>query len=243
MKLDVLLEKPPASTLCEAEALTSVFAGTDQVLFVTWHSQEAAGVEAAEAWLAARRVLRATVTWHEDVRFWHPRQEWIWRPGIGVFDAGINALSILTKLLPGELLVEDAELAFPSNREAPIAASLRLSSEGQVPVDVSFDFDEAGRQIWEVAIETDEGTLRLVDGGCRLQIDGAEQSLALEGEYSRLYGRFADMVGARQSRIDLKPFKLVADAFMTARRRTVEPFEWSAPTRASARASPSAAAT
>jgi D-galactose 1-dehydrogenase len=41
------------------------------------------------------------VIWREDVRVWHPGQDWIWQPGgLGVFDPGINALSIITHILP-----------------------------------------------------------------------------------------------------------------------------------------------
>jgi hypothetical protein len=41
------------------------------------------------------------IVWHEDVRKWHPGQQWIWEPGgFGVFDPGINALSIATRIFP-----------------------------------------------------------------------------------------------------------------------------------------------
>ena len=44
---------------------------------------------------------RLLVTWKEDVRHWHPGQQWIWEAGgFGVFDPGINALSIVTKIMP-----------------------------------------------------------------------------------------------------------------------------------------------
>ena len=51
-------------------------------------------------WLAGRTIRRVECTWKEDVRVWHPGQAWIWEPGIGVFDPGINALSVLTRILP-----------------------------------------------------------------------------------------------------------------------------------------------
>ena len=55
----------------------------------------------------ARRVTRLHVSWKEDVRHWHPGQEWIWEPGgFGVFDPGINAFSIVTKILPQPIFVE-----------------------------------------------------------------------------------------------------------------------------------------
>lgn len=227
-RLDVMLEKPPAATLTEAEALVTAIAASTCVLHVTWHSREAAGVEPARAWLADRVIRNVTVTWKEDVRVWHPGQEWIWEPGIGVFDPGINALSILTRLLPAPLLLDYSELAFPANRAAPIAAELALRDAHGAPIGVSFDFDQRGPQSWDIAVETDAGTLLLSQGGSRLAIDGH----AVEGpdtpEYAQLYARFAELIATRRSDTDLAPFRIVADAFLLGERRTVDPFEWDA---------------
>ena len=168
--LDVLLEKPPAATVSEAEALVAAAGGG--VLYVTWHSREAAAVEPARAWLAGRPIRRVEVAWKEDVRVWHPGQEWIWEPGIGVFDPGINALSVVTRLMPGDLLLERAALRFPANRAAPIAADLALTGAEGVPVDIAFDFDQRGPQRWDIVVATDDGTLTLSEGASRMAIDG-----------------------------------------------------------------------
>ncbi|MFX8453540.1 hypothetical protein ABTL48_21335, partial [Acinetobacter baumannii] len=75
-----------------------------------------------------RQIKSVHVIWKEDVRVWHPGQTWIWEPGgLGVFDPGINALSILTRILPKPVFVTAAELAFPSNCQSPIAANLTLT--------------------------------------------------------------------------------------------------------------------
>ena len=69
------------------------------------------------------------IIWHEDVHKWHPGQEWIWQPGgFGVFDPGINAFSIATKIFPGGLFVKLADLSFPENAQTPIAADVAFSS-------------------------------------------------------------------------------------------------------------------
>ena len=58
------------------------------------------------------------------MRRWHPGQAWIWEPGgFGVFDPGINALSIATSIFAPFFLTA-ARLDFPENRDAPIAAAL-----------------------------------------------------------------------------------------------------------------------
>ena len=97
----VMLEKPPGQTLAEVHALQALAKANGVTLFATWHSRMAHGVAAAKAWLANRKVIAAHITWKEDVRKWHPGQDWVFEPGgMGVFDPGINSLSILTEILP-----------------------------------------------------------------------------------------------------------------------------------------------
>ena len=211
--LDVMLEKPPGATIAEVEALIDLAAARGRVLFATWHSRFAAGVPAAKAWLAGRQILRGTITWREDVRRWHPGQRWIWQAGgLGVFDPGINALSILTEILPAPLRLTSAELEFPENQETPIAAD--------------FDFRQEGPQSWAMEFETDDGVLSLADGGATVSAGGQNlsQGEALGSEYDGLYARFARLIATRTSEVDLSPLKHVADAFMLGRRLTTDPF-------------------
>lgn len=121
----VMLEKPPGATLAEVRELARLAAGRGVVLYATWHSRHADAVPAAKAFLAANPPSSVRIDWTEDVREWHPGQSWIWEPGgLGVFDTGINALSILTEILPEAVHLTRAELSFPENRAAPIAAAL-----------------------------------------------------------------------------------------------------------------------
>ena len=222
--LDVMIEKPPAATLTEAEGFAGLAHRAGRVLYATWHSREAAGVEPARRWLEGKRITRVTCNWKEDVRVWHPGQAWIWEPGIGVFDPGINALSVLTRILPRPMLLQAAELRFPSNRDAPIAADLDYDHDG-IPVRVEFDFDQRGPQTWDIDVETDGGHLKLSLGASKLAIDGAPVDVGDEPEYARLYRHFADLLGRRESDVDLAPFRHVADAFLLGHRRVIGPFE------------------
>ena len=115
--LHVMMEKPPATTLSEVEDLARRAEKKGVVLYTSWHSRAAAGVEPARAWLADKRVTGLRINWKEDIRRWHPGQEWILGPGgFGVFDPGINSLSIMTHILPDPLFVEAAILRVPENR-------------------------------------------------------------------------------------------------------------------------------
>ncbi|MBV9548963.1 MAG: Gfo/Idh/MocA family oxidoreductase [Alphaproteobacteria bacterium] len=222
--LDILNEKPPAATLSEAADFAASAKAAGVVLYQTWHSREAAAVEPAARWLAGKAIRRVVVTWKEDVRVWHPGQEWIWEPGIGIFDPGINAISVITKILPGPLTLERAELRFPENKAAPIAASLAYAGNG-FPVTAEFDFDQKGPQTWDIDIDTDGGALKLSMGASKMAVNGKAVNVGEEPEYFHLYRRFAALVKGRQSDADFTPFAHVADAFMLGRRSVIEPFE------------------
>jgi predicted dehydrogenase len=222
---DVMLEKPTAATLGEVEAMLDAARASGATLFATWHSREAPAVEAARAWLAGRTVSAAAIVWKEDVRRWHPGQAWIWEPaGFGVFDPGINALSILTAILPGAFRVEAARLVYPENRQTPVAAELRLRGAPGYPVAVDLDWLQQGPQTWDIAIETDAGRLTLAQGGAVAAIDGVELVREPEAEYPRLYRRFAALVRSRASDVDASPLRIVADAFLIGRREVGSPF-------------------
>lgn len=225
----VMLEKPPGATLSECHALEELARAHRVSLYATWHSREAAGVAGAKAWLADKTLRSLTVTWKEDVRRWHPGQDWIWQPGgLGVFDPGINALSIVTEILPDPIHVTQAVLEIPENCQTPIAASVEFYHPAGAAVKVELDFLQQGDQIWTIEAETDQGVLTLTGGGAQLAIDGKEAmddaGLSLTGEYPRLYANMARLVGDGAIDMDLSPMRHVSDALALGRRVTVEPF-------------------
>ena len=221
----VLLEKPPGATVSELTPLIAEARQTGHTLFATWHSRFAPAVEAARAFLAGRQIRSVVVEWKEDVRVWHPGQAWIWEPGgLGVFDPGINALSILTRILPRPFFLTEAELSYPGNRATPIAANLAFSDGTGLPILAEFDWRQTGPQTWDIRVETDAGRLTLSFGGSRLVHDGQTLVDAKQAEYRGVYQRFVELIASRVSDVDLSPLVHVADAFMLGRRREVEPF-------------------
>ncbi|MCW2395022.1 MULTISPECIES: Gfo/Idh/MocA family protein [unclassified Sphingobium] len=223
--LHVFLEKPPGATLSEVIALQGLADAAGVTLFASWHSRYAAGVEPARQWLAERRIEHVSIIWREDVRVWHPGQDWIWQPGgLGVFDPGINALSILTQILPNPVFLKDATLQFPENRAAPIAADLRLSDTLGTPIHMDLDWRQTGPQSWDIIVETDAGTVHLAKGGAVLSLPkGTVESPDVE--YPGLYARFAKLVRDGRSDVDTAPLCIVADSFLRGQRVQVEAFE------------------
>lgn len=226
--LHCLLEKPPTVTLSEIEDLACLAAGRQVSLMTTWHAQNNPAVAAAALALAGKRIAAMRIIWHEDVRKWHPGQQWIWEPGgFGVFDPGINAFSIVTRIFPGPLFVREARLVYPEGRHTPIASEIRFASpvaDGELSC--SLDWRRTEGEEWTIAIETADG-LKLVlrDGGSKLEIDGQTVQSEGPGEYPDLYRAFVDLIDARQCHVDVAPLRLVADAFLLGLRSGTEAFE------------------
>lgn len=222
--LHVLLEKPPGATLAEVDLLTRLATRHQRSLFAAWHSRFASGVMPAKAWLADRVVRSVHICWREDVRVWHPGQSWIWQPGgLGVFDPGINALSIATHILPRPFFLTQARLFTPANLHAPIAADLRFTDDIGTAITADFDFRQEGPQSWDILIDTDAGRLHLANGGAVLHLpDALHHTENLE--YAGLYARFAALVRSGQSDVDVAPLRLVADAFLRGEQVSVDAF-------------------
>ncbi len=222
----VLLEKPPCPTVEEFDELVDLARRNACTLFQTWHARETAAVDAASSWLKPRQVRRGEVVWKEDVRLWHPRQTWIWKEGgFGVLDAGINAVSILTRILPDDIYVEGAHFLVPSNCESPIAAAVVFRTGNGALIDAEFDFRHSGAQTRSIDLDTDAGALNLARHGAELGIDGSPVSLGSQRqEYAALYRRFAKLVARHESDTDKRPLELVVDIFRRAERVTVEAF-------------------
>ncbi len=223
--LAVMLEKPPAASLAEFAELRAGAAAAGLTLFATWHSRHACQVAAAKAWLLGKRITEGSIVWREDVRRWHPGQRWLWEAGgLGVFDPGINALSILTDILPSQPRVTSAALHVPENCETPIAVQMHLAIGGGA-IAVDFDFRQQGPQTWDIALRTDcGGEMRLHDGGARLILDGVEQAQRPNAEYASIYHHFAELIATGSSDADDSPLRLVADALVIGERHSAPPF-------------------
>jgi D-galactose 1-dehydrogenase len=224
--LHCLLEKPPTAGLAEIADLDCLAQAQGATLFTTWHAQHHSTVDAAAKALAGKRIKSMTIHWHEDVHKWHPGQAWIWEPGgFGVFDPGINAFSIATRIFPGGLFVREATLSVPQNAQTPIAADVRFfSPEADGALTASLDWRRTEGEEWTIAIETSDGIrVRLEGGGPKLILDGEPTDDQGPGEYPDIYRTFVDLIDQRRSLVDVAPLRVVADCLLVGRRQEVEP--------------------
>ena len=222
--LHVLLEKPPAATLSDAAAIEAAVR-PGRAVYATWHSRHALMVAAARDWLAGRTIHSGRLIWREDARRWHPGQHWLWQPGgFGVFDPAINAFSILTEITDAPCSVARADFQVPEGLHAPISAQVEMVIGG-APLAVDLDFRDDDAPQWTIELDTDGGMLALRDGGATLVIDGTVHHEERSGEYADVYRRFATLAADGRSEIDVRPLRLVADAFLLARATVAERFE------------------
>lgn len=235
--LHVMLEKPPAVSAKLVEELRQGAGRADKTLMTSWHSRETVAVDKASEWLVDKHITGGTVTWREDVRKWHPGQDWLLSGGgFGVFDPAINALSILTRILPGRLALKNADLAIPANRQAPMEAHLELSHDGEALLECDFSILQEGLEQWEIEIITEEGAVRLGDGGNTLSGREFGSVRHPNMEYPRLYERFSALIRSGECDVDVSPLSLVEDALRIGSIRSTPDFHFASPVRKSARA-------
>lgn len=216
----VFLEKPPAATLGEAEAIKGLAAAAGLTVLASWHSRFAPAVETVRKWVSEHAVSNIRIVWKENVRQWHPGQKWIFEAGgMGVFDPGINSLSILTRIVAEQIIVKKADLHIPVNCDAPIQVEMDMTTENGLPIRAEYDFLQTGIQTWSIYIDSAKGErLELSLGGTELTLNGHVVIKDKEAEYSGLYAHFFDLINAKASDADFQPLRIVADAMLLGKR-------------------------
>lgn len=216
----VLLEKPPAATATEAHDLGVLGERAGVSVFAAWHSMFAAGVEPARRILAERGVAGMRIVWYEDVTTWHPGAAWFWEPGgLGVFDPGINALSIAVRTMPEPFFITESAFDIAPGAHTPWRARLSFATASRATgLSAAFDWRHSGEEIWDIAWElADGGRLALSRGGAALALDGRCTFQGAEEEYPLLYAHFAGLIASRRSDVETRPLALAAEAFLLAR--------------------------
>ena len=219
----VMLEKPPAATVGGLDHLVRIAGRHGGLIHAAWHSQYNRAVERAAELLSGRAIASLHIDWKEDVHKYHPQQSWIWQAGgFGVFDAGINGLSILSRILAPLPFVVSADLRIPADAAVPIAADVRFSDGSDAAMTGSFDWGWTAPDLREVRIVLRDGhRIDLLASGGRLVVDGVAVIATARTEYADIYTHFDALLRAGESRVDAAPLALVADIFLVGQPHAV----------------------
>lgn len=242
--LHVLLEKPPGD-YTRLPKLQELATHRDNPLtvFTANHSTAPPGLPHILEWIQTMHannnsedsgIAHIYVEWKEDVRKWHPNQEWVTtRQGMGVLDMAFNPISLLVKVLPSAvpLVLEEAALVRPSNWESPIAGTIKMRS-GNILIHAAFDwryqanYDEP-EEVWTMTFtahsnkwEDDNAPVRVMriqDGGAQVYINDKRVTTEPTAEYSigpeyvNLYETFVQLMNIKACYVDTTTPRLIEE--------------------------------
>jgi predicted dehydrogenase len=226
-KRHVLLEKPPTTTLAELQDLRQLAAAQRLVLCTGFHARHNPAVEQTRALLAdasAARPDHIAIEWREDFDRWHPGQTWPWKEGgFGVFDPGINALSILCHILPEtEFKVQSARFDMPAGSATPSRVEMRLGFEGGSG-HVVFEWRKGGTDVWDIAVQRPTGAGRretLLLHNVRTLMRNGEVIIPAgpDEEYAGVYREFAAALASGTSQASTRELAIIEAADAIAER-------------------------
>lgn len=220
----VLLEKPPTATLDELKQLERIAAEQRVVLVTSFHACHNAAVrQLRDIYSRRSSPEHIAIEWREDFERWHAGQAWPWRPGgFGVFDSGINALSILCHVLPDiEFRVEHAQFRVPEGAATPASVEMHLSWDGGTG-EVAFEWRKGGSDdVWDMSVlGADEAgkidMLCLRDVRTLLKDSTVLVTSSNDEEYAGVYLDFSRAIDAGIPRVSLKEMRIIEDAAMIA---------------------------
>lgn len=222
----LLVEKPPCLNMQEARQIFIEPVMGDDTLFTAWHSQYAAAVNFLESWSEGKDLVAGKIIWKENAQRWHPGQDWLWSEGgFGVFDPGINALSMMTRLFPRQWGIRDCRLGIPENAAMPAKAEFSLvSANASIPV--VLEFHDSNDDIWTIELKFASGEdVVISSGGSDLMIDQMRVDLPRMDEYRAVYEMFFSLIENGFSEVHLDPLELVDEAMASTDRYSLPPIK------------------
>lgn len=155
-----LVEKPPALTLEQIQEIEEKAQRSGLVLFTAFHAAYSPEVEVAIQEMRGAQISRIAIKYNEDHSKDNPNK-WLFDPhqsgGGGVMDSGINAVSVVRKVVPGEaaIVVEQAELTTAPGYRVETQADVRFRVGG-IPTSLSMDWLHP-REEHTITFFTDKG--------------------------------------------------------------------------------------
>lgn len=223
---DVLLEKPPTLTIGELADLTEKASKKDLVLFTAYHTCYRPEVTVAKRELKGKEIRKIEINYGEYVLNYHDPREWIFNPEIAgggvIIDSGINAISVVQRVLPYlDLKVTKAKLFRKSGYQVETAANVNFTFGENGKGILQMDWFHQGVEIRQIIFSTDSDcyTLDIVQGqlfknGTLLLSQKEKRKVVdMNIEYERVYEDFSKHLTQRESLVGMKELKFVLDVY------------------------------
>lgn len=243
----VLVEKPPALTVAQCEEMSVCANQQERVLFMSFHARYNLSVEAAKEELVDKNIEGIDIQYSEYAPNYHDTHGWIYNPEIAgggvLIDSGINALSVVTYVLPDwiSFSVKDAKFKKAEGFKVETKAHVGFSFGSKGSGTLSMDWMNKGPQVRQVTFKAD-GDTYVVDivknifsknGEVRVNVDASreivdqqseykqslrlrlKQSLnsSLSSEYRGVYRDFARHLAQGKSLISTKELAFIQEAY------------------------------
>jgi predicted dehydrogenase len=222
----VLVEKPPALTVAQCEEMAKLAKEKNKVLFMAFHARYHPEVDIAKEELLNKQVTEINITYGECVLNYHDSEGWIFDPKIvggGVLmDSGINALSIVTKVMPDiRWNVTGAGFDKPSGFRVETKADIKFSFGKIGKGTLSMDWMQKGPEKRQVGFRTDvdEYLIDIVknqflkNGAVIGEKKNDSQLVDQKSEYAGIYGDFANHLSSHTSLISTRELEFIEQAY------------------------------
>ncbi len=225
---DVLVEKPPALTIRECRTMARLAQQVNEVLFMAFHARYSPVIAAASVHLALEKALHVDIRYREDVRRYHVGSDWVFDQQAGgggvLMDSGINAMSIMTAILPESCCYQILEAAFGYTEgfnvetRADVTFTFGTGGIGRLVM----DWMHEGPETRKITCTTTNHvyTIDLVqnslhkDGNMLFGADRPTlQTVDQHREYRELYREFGRHLRNRKSHTSCTELEFVADAY------------------------------
>lgn len=226
----VLVEKPPALTVRECKKMASLARRLNKVLFMAFHARYNPAVEAASKALNEKPIDSIHIQYREYAPNYHEIDGWIFNPAVAgggaLMDSGINALSIVTHILPNvsfsirDTLFEKA-IGFNVETKAQVGFAFNNTGEGML----SMDWMNKDSEVRQVTYNTTDGEYRIDivknefshNGTALLSIDPSRETVDQVSEYNGVYQDFAHHLAQNKSFISMRELAFIKEAYRTGK--------------------------
>lgn len=226
----VLVEKPPALTVAQCDQMINFAVQKEKVLFMAFHARYNHAVAAARSELKGKNVEKVDIQYAEYAPKYHSVDGWIFDPEVAgggvLMDSGINALSIVTSVLPDlpALSVREAQFrkanGFRVETEADVAFSFGDKGRGTITMDWMYH----GPEVRKITFGTDQGQYSVdivknifsKNSDVLVGVDTTREAVDQELEYRGVYQNFARHLLLDDSLASTKELAFVKEAYRKA---------------------------